>query len=94
MAGGTMTRTRKGKPGCKQAWRYAHGMTQDEAAERCNSLTRDGEYLLTGKRISEYGLWPPSRSQPGVQLLRRLGHAYETSPNEPTDLLDRMHLPR
>ncbi|MCH6161680.1 hypothetical protein [Streptomyces marispadix] len=74
------------------AWRFAHGLTQDEAAERCNALIGSEGAPLTGKRISEYELWPMGGSRPSPRILALLGRVYAVRPLELTDHLDRKHL--
>lgn len=73
-------------------WRFAHGLTQDETAERCNALIGGDGVLLTGKRISEYELWPLGGSRPSLRILAMLGRVYQVRPLELTDQLDRQHL--
>lgn len=74
------------------AWRFAHGLTQDEAAERCNALIGGEGVPLTGKRISEYELWPVGGSRPSLRILALLGRVYAVRPLELTDHLDRRNL--
>ncbi|ORT60099.1 hypothetical protein BKD26_10920 [Streptomyces sp. CB03238] len=76
----------------RQAWRFAYGMSQEEAADRCNALATGEGPALTGKRISEYELWPLGGSRPSIRVLSLLSRVYGVRPIELTDLLDRNHL--
>jgi transcriptional regulator with XRE-family HTH domain len=64
----------------RQAWRYAHGLSQLQVAARCNDLLGDGRAPMTGKRISEYEAWPQRGIRPTIQVLTLLARVYGTVP--------------
>lgn len=77
----------------RAAWRFACGMTQEEAAERCNTLREDDRAAISGKRISEYELWPQGGTRPSVTTLALLGRAYGVRADDLLDGQDRAALP-
>ncbi|MBV9483808.1 MAG: hypothetical protein JO249_24130 [Acidobacteria bacterium] len=62
----------------RQAWRYAHMMTQRDVAARYNELTNDPDATMIDKRISDYENWPPKGSRPSLDILTILAQVYET----------------
>ncbi|MET8014854.1 helix-turn-helix transcriptional regulator [Streptomyces sp. NPDC005271] len=77
----------------RQAWRFACGMTQDEAAARCCELLDRGGVPVSGKRISEYERWPLGGVRPTLRNLALLGQVYGVRPDDLLDGLDRQNLP-
>jgi tetratricopeptide (TPR) repeat protein/transcriptional regulator with XRE-family HTH domain len=72
-----MTRQFGDKP-C-QAWRHAHGWTQNEVAERFNEAVGDERASMTGNRISDYERWPRKGGmKPTVRALAVLAKIYST----------------
>jgi transcriptional regulator with XRE-family HTH domain len=65
----------------RQAWRYAHNLSQQQAAARYNALLSDGRAPMTGKRISEYETWPLRGIRPTIQVLILLARVYDTVPS-------------
>src|SRR5690348_17141459 len=72
----------------REAFRHAHGWSQEEAAERCNVATGDDTAGLNGTRISEYERWPFSGRRPTLAVLTTLAKAYGTEPQRLTDHAD------
>ncbi|WP_192909564.1 helix-turn-helix domain-containing protein [Gandjariella thermophila] len=66
----------------RQAWRYAHGLSQDEVAARCTALRGGDRAPLTGKRISDYEAWPQRGSRPTVRVLALLAQVYGARPGD------------
>ncbi|MFF0740196.1 helix-turn-helix domain-containing protein [Streptomyces sp. NPDC004111] len=77
----------------RQAWRFASGMTQEEAAGRCCELLGDESAPVSGKRISEYERWPLGGVRPSLRNLSLLGQVYGVRPDDLLDGLDRQNLP-
>jgi transcriptional regulator with XRE-family HTH domain len=73
----------------RQAWRYAHELTQEEVAARCTMIAGDPEATITGKRISDYELWPHGGIRPSPSVLALLGRTYGVSPEHLLDVFDR-----
>jgi tetratricopeptide (TPR) repeat protein/transcriptional regulator with XRE-family HTH domain len=70
------------------AYRLAHGLTQQQVADRWNELwpSADGQTAVTHKHISYWETWPlPTGRAPSVETLNRLARIYRTSA---ADLLD------
>lgn len=60
-----------------QAFRLAHGMSQEQAAERYNARWQPPR-PLTGKHISYWEMWPAQTGkQPPLNKLRMLAEVYE-----------------
>lgn len=60
-----------------QAFRLAHGMSQEQAAERYNARWHPPR-PLTGKHISYWEMWPArTGKQPSLNKLRMLAEVYE-----------------
>lgn len=53
----------------RRAWRYANGFTQDEVARLLNELHEDPRASMTGRRISEYEVWPENGQVPSPDVL-------------------------
>ncbi|MGW0902912.1 helix-turn-helix domain-containing protein [Streptomyces sp. NPDC002853] len=77
----------------RQAWRFACGMTQDEAAARCCELLDRGGAPVSGKRISEYERWPLGGARPSLRNLALMGQVYGVRPDDLLDGQDRQNLP-
>lgn len=73
----------------RQAWRHAHGLTQDEVAAQYNRLLDDSRAPMTGKRISDYETWPHGGVKPTVAALSILAKAFGTSSSRLIDQDDR-----
>jgi tetratricopeptide (TPR) repeat protein len=78
----------------RQAWRHAHGFTQDEVAQRYNEVVDDAAAAMTGKRISDYESWPNSGARPLPGVLAVLATIYQTTPANLVDYADLEHMPR
>lgn len=74
--------TRRWRFNPRQAWRYAHGLSQDEAAARCTGLLGDDQAPLTGKRISDYEAWPQRGARPTTRVLAMLAQVYGARPGD------------
>jgi transcriptional regulator with XRE-family HTH domain len=74
--------------GARTAYRYAHGLTQQQVADRWNELWPpiDGEATITHKHISYWEAWPLRTGRPpSVETLNRLARIYHTSAAELLD---------
>jgi transcriptional regulator with XRE-family HTH domain len=74
--------------GIRAAYRYAHGLTQQQVADRWNQLwpSADGASAITHKHISYWEAWPlPTGRAPSADTLNRLARIYETSAAELLD---------
>jgi transcriptional regulator with XRE-family HTH domain len=74
--------------GSRVAYRLAHGLTQQQVADRWNGLwpSLDGQTPVTHKHISYWEAWPARTGRaPSVDTLNRLARIYRTSA---ADLLD------
>jgi transcriptional regulator with XRE-family HTH domain len=74
--------------GSRVAYRLAHGLTQQQVADRWNELwpSSDGQAPITHKHISYWEAWPAATGRaPSVETLNRLARIYRTSA---ADLLD------
>jgi transcriptional regulator with XRE-family HTH domain len=76
----------------RQAWRYVHGLTQDQVAARYNMLVPDDRQHMTGKRISDYEAWPNGGVKPPPHVLVALARIYKTSPAQLVDFLDQQRM--
>lgn len=61
------------------AFRFAHGLSQGEVADRYNKLFRgkDGAGAITSKNISYWENWPQSGHEPSLKTLKRLAQLYQ-----------------
>ncbi len=82
------------------AHRYAHGWTQQQAADRINAhaartgLDPDGAATMTAPWLSELESWPlPPRRRPTQQMLVQLAGVYGCDLHSLLDLDDREHMP-
>ncbi len=82
------------------AHRYAHGWTQQQAADRINAhaartgLDPDGAATMTAPWLSELESWPlPPRRRPTPQMLVQLAGVYGCDLHSLLDLDDREHMP-
>src|SRR5437763_1530593 len=64
----------------RQAWRYAHGLSQEDVAARYNALLGNDQAPITGKRISDYEAWPQRGMRPTLCVLALLAQVYRTVP--------------
>jgi transcriptional regulator with XRE-family HTH domain len=62
----------------REAFRHAHGWSQEEAAEQCNRASGDDRASFNGTRISEYERWPFAGRRPTLPVLTVLARAYGT----------------
>ena len=59
------------------AFRYAHGLTQQQVADRWNELWPSAEQPMTAKQISYWETWPsPTGRAPSPETLNRLARIY------------------
>lgn len=65
----------------RQAWRFAHGLSQEEAAVRYNRVL-DDRTVMTGKRVSDYEGWPLRGARPTLHVLTVFAQVYGTSPRD------------
>jgi transcriptional regulator with XRE-family HTH domain len=77
----------------RQAWRYAAELSQREAAERFNQLSRNPRASMTGNRISDYEQWPDGGVRPTLSALRILADTYGTTWDQLIDVRDLLHMP-
>jgi transcriptional regulator with XRE-family HTH domain len=76
------------------AWRYAHGWSQETAADMFNQRHDDsGRAPMSGTRVGAYERWPGSGERPGLRLLRGLAEVYGTTLDHLVDEHDLAHLP-
>lgn len=73
----------------RQAWRHAHGLTQEEVATRYNQLLDGGQAPMSGKRISDYETWPAAGVKPSIAALSVLATVYGASVSQLVDQQDR-----
>jgi transcriptional regulator with XRE-family HTH domain len=74
--------------GIRAAYRHAHGLTQQQVADRWNQLwpSADGASAITHKHISYWEAWPLRTGRPpSVETLNRLARIYRTSAAELLD---------
>ncbi|GAA4145745.1 hypothetical protein GCM10022416_37710 [Actinomadura keratinilytica] len=77
------------------AWRYAHGWSQDAAADRYNRLhDEEGRAPMSGTRIGAYERWPHGGERPRLEYLRALAEVFETDLTLLVDEDDLSHLPK
>src|SRR5689334_10174557 len=70
------------------AYRYVHGLTQQQVADRWGELwpSGDGEAAISHKHISYWEAWPlPTGRMPSLDALNRLARIYRCSA---ADLVD------
>jgi hypothetical protein len=72
----------------REAFRHAHGWSQEEAADHCNRATGDARASFNGTRISEYERWPFTGRRPTLPVLTVLARAYGTVPRRLVDYHD------
>jgi tetratricopeptide (TPR) repeat protein len=76
----------------REAYRQAHGWTQDAVAAQLNASS-SGSAAYTGARISDYERWPVGGRRPTPHALMALAMAYGTSPTALLDLDDLAAMP-
>ena len=76
----------------REAFRQAHGWTQDQVAATLNSRGSDLA-ACTGARISDYERWPFGGRRPSVAALAALATIYETRASSLVDLDDLTNMP-
>ncbi|GGL88536.1 hypothetical protein GCM10012279_02760 [Micromonospora yangpuensis] len=70
------------------AYRYAHGLTQQQVADRWNELwpVADGGALVTHKNVSYWEAWPTaSGRRPSLESLNRLARIYRCAASDLVD---------
>ncbi|KXK62685.1 hypothetical protein AWW66_07130 [Micromonospora rosaria] len=70
------------------AYRYAHGLTQQQVADRWNELwpVADGKAPVTHKNISYWEAWPTaSGRRPSLETLNRLARIYRCAASDLVD---------
>ncbi len=77
----------------REAFRHAHGWSQEETAERCNAATGDDRGSFNGTRVSEYERWPFTGRRPTPTVLAALARVYGTTPRRLTDYDDLAAMP-
>jgi len=77
----------------RQAWRYAHRLTQGDVAARYNELANDPDAKMIDKRISDYENWPRKGSRPSPDVLDILAQVYETRIEKLIDYQDLEAMP-
>lgn len=77
----------------RQAWRYAHRLTQRDVAARYNELANDPDAKMTDKRISDYENWPHKGSRPSPDILDILAQVYGTRLEKLIDYQDLEAMP-
>jgi hypothetical protein len=79
----------------RAAFRYAHGMTQQDVADAYNALADvTGRAAMTAKRISAFECWPSGNvERPSVYVLDVLARVFATSMHNLLDKQDYDHLP-
>ncbi|MGH3388909.1 MAG: hypothetical protein ACRDOO_08525 [Actinomadura sp.] len=76
------------------AWRYAHGWSQETAADMFNQRHDDsGRAPMSGTRVGAYERWPDGGERPGLRTLRGLAEVYGTTLDRLVDEHDLAHLP-
>lgn len=83
------------KVNARVAYRMAHGLTQQEVAERWNALwpSNDGERPITHKHISYWEAWPAATGRaPSADALNRLARIYQCDASSLLDGQDHTHL--
>ncbi len=78
----------------RKAWRLACELSQEQAAERFNTITGDPAMPMTGHRIGDYERWPAdSGVRPGVGVLKTEADVYGTAWDQLVDVQDLAHMP-
>jgi tetratricopeptide (TPR) repeat protein/transcriptional regulator with XRE-family HTH domain len=75
----------------RQAWRLAHGWSQDDAAREYN--TRHRTTTMSRERLSNYETWPAGGRRASPSTLGRLAELYGAVPAELCDLADLKAMP-
>jgi transcriptional regulator with XRE-family HTH domain len=80
--------------GILTAFRLAHGLSQQEVADRWNGLVPgdQGDRPLTAKQVSYWETWPHSGREPSLTALRRLAQIYQCDTKDLIDDGDYSHL--
>lgn len=80
--------------GVLTAFRLAHGLSQQEVADRWNDLLPDdqSDRPLTDKQISYWETWPHSGREPSLTALKRLARIYQCDTKDLIDDGDYSHL--
>lgn len=99
-----MTRRWRIRP--REAYRHAHGWSQDEVARQFELARVTGDIsspgrtaprlsspVMSGVRIGEYERWPAGGRRPSVYALVVLAQVFETSVDHLLDYLDHRELP-
>lgn len=76
------------KVNSRVAYRYAHGLTQQQVADLWNELwpPTDGQPTITNKHVSYWEAWPGSAGRsPSPEVLNRLARIYRTNAAELLD---------
>ncbi|MEU7944161.1 helix-turn-helix transcriptional regulator [Micromonospora taraxaci] len=76
----------------RDAFRQAHGWTQDAVAERLNA-NGTGSATITGARISDYERWPFGGRRPTLAALNALAQVFGAEPSCLVDLDDLTAMP-
>lgn len=78
----------------RQAWRNAHGWTQQDVADCYNELLDDGKASMNANRISAFERWPinGTGTKPTVPTLGVLARIYATRVSNLIDRHDRQHM--
>ena len=76
----------------REAYRQAHGWTQDAVAAQLNASST-GSAAYTGARISDYERWPVGGRRPTLPALMALATAFGTTPTALVDLDDLAAMP-
>jgi transcriptional regulator with XRE-family HTH domain len=77
----------------REAFRHAHGWSQEETAERCNAVTGDDRASFTDTRISEYERWPVTGRRPTLTVLTALARVFGTAARRLVDYDDLAAMP-
>ncbi len=78
----------------RKAWRLACELSQEQAAERFNTITGDPAMPMSGHRIGDYERWPAdSGVRPGVPVLKTEADVYGTTWDQLVDVQDLAHMP-
>ncbi|MGH3772711.1 MAG: ATP-binding protein [Pseudonocardiaceae bacterium] len=48
----------------RQAWRHAHGWTQQDVADHYNHAVKDSNMSMTANRVRDFGRWPINGAEP------------------------------
>ena len=77
----------------RQAWRQAMGLSQDDVALAFNDISGDPRSPMSGKRISDFEVWPYGGARPSAYVLVTLGRLFGCHATELLDLVDRQRMP-